>query len=844
MGCRRITECFRWGRIGLAFALLFLIGTNRVLAQSDFGAGSESSATVRSYRIAGLRVEGLRHTDKDLLLMIAGLKEGQRFTWMGDEGAKAVRNLWKQGLFGDVQIKADSIVDQSIYLCLYLEEKPRLSKVVFNRKVSKARAEEITESLKGFKGKILSEEVQRNIDRVVRKYYIDKGYRQVSTRMVMVPDSNQINASVLNITVNPGPKVRVGELLIAGNQIMTEAKIARIIKTARPKVWWNPFRTGKWDPEKFEEQKEKLVKRYQAQGYRDARIVKDSVYTLNPQRMGLMVEVFEGKPYFIRSLVFEGNSVHPDSLLHSLLGIKAGDLYNKELLDSRLQMDPSGRDISSLYMDDGYLFFQVSGHENKVEGDSVDLVIRVVEGAQATVRQVTVKGNDKTSDHVIMRELRTRPGQKFSRSDVMRTTRELSQLGYFDPEQLGVVPTPNPQDGTVDIEYKVAERSNDQVELSGGWGAGQVVGSLGLVLNNFSARKMFDPKAWSPVPGGDGQRVSVRAQSNGRFFQSYNLSFTEPWLGGKKPNSLTVSSYVSIQVPNGLPRSNPLRQSITIRGASLSFCQRLKKPDDFFTVLHSLNFQQFDLKNSQNTAFLPDGISNNLFIKETISRQSVDQPIFPRSGSNISLTAQIAPPYSLLGRKVSTSSSAKERYKWVEYHKWRFDYQNYTKLLGNLVLMSRMQFGWLGNYQAATGEVPFGRFYVGGDGIMGFALDDRELIGLRGYQNNSLTPRDLQSGQAVGATSFQKYTMELRYPLSLNPSATIYVTSFLEGGNSFRKVRDFEPFRNYRSAGVGVRVFLPMFGLLGVDWGYGFDPVPGAGEVHKGNVHISIGQSF
>ncbi|MBM3912776.1 MAG: hypothetical protein FJ350_07210, partial [Sphingomonadales bacterium] len=490
MGYCRITECFRWGRIGLAIALLFFIGTNRALAQSNFGTGSESSATVRSYRIAGLRVEGLRHTDKDLLLMIAGLKEGQRFTWMGDEGAKAVRNLWNQGLFGDVQIKADSIVDQNIYLCLYLEEKPRLSKVIFNRKVSKARAEEISESLKGFKGKILSEEVQRNIDRVVRKYYIDKGYRQVSTRMVMVPDSNQINASVLNVTVNPGPKVRVGELIITGNQIMKESKVAQIIKTARPKVWWNPFRTGKWDPEKFEEQKEKLIKRYQAQGYRDARIIKDSVYTMNPQRMGLVVQVFEGKPYYIRSLVFEGNSVHPDSLLHSLLGIKAGDLYNKELLDSRLQMDPSGRDISSLYMDDGYLFFQVSGHENRVEEDSVDLVIRVVEGAQATVRQVMVKGNDKTSDHVIMRELRTRPGQKFSRSDVMRTTRELSQLGYFDPEQLGVVPTPNPQDGTVDIEYKVAERSNDQVELSGGWGAGQVVGSLGLVLNNFSARKM------------------------------------------------------------------------------------------------------------------------------------------------------------------------------------------------------------------------------------------------------------------------------------------------------------------------------------------------------------------
>jgi outer membrane protein insertion porin family len=609
-------------------------------------------------------------------------------------------------------------------------------------------------------------------------------------------------------------------------------------------VSWNPFRTGKWDPEKFDEQKLKLIGKYQELGYRDARILLDSLYQVAPGRMGIHLVLTEGKPYYIRSLELEGNTVHPDSLLRSLIGIKAGDLYNKSLLESKLQMDASGRDLSSLYMDDGYLFFQVTAHERQIEADSVDLVVRIVEGAQATVRRVTVKGNDKTSDHVILRELRTRPGQKFSRSDVMRTTRELSQLGYFDPEQLGVVPTPNPQDGTVDIEYKVVERSNDQVELSGGWGAGQVVGSLGLVLNNFSARKMWDPKSWAPIPSGDGQRVSVRAQSNGRFFQSYNLSFTEPWLGGRSPNSLTVSGYVSIQVPNGLPKSNPLRQSITIKGTSVSFGRRLKKPDDFFTLVHSLNFQQFVLVNNQNTAFLPDGISNNFFIKETLARNSVDQPIFPRSGTNLSLVAQIAPPYTLLGRKVEAGSSAKDRYKWVEYHKWRFDFQQYTKLVGNLVLMSRVQYGWLGTYSSRTGEVPFGRFYVGGDGIMGFALDDRELIGLRGYQNNSLTPRDAQSSQIVGATSFQKYTLELRYPLSLNPSATIYATSFLEAGNSFRKVRQFDPFFNYRSAGVGVRVFLPMFGLLGVDWGYGFDPVPGAGQVHKGNVHISIGQQF
>lgn len=829
---------------GLRACLLGCFACLPWITEAQVPGSGAAGEVVRSYRIAKVRVEGLRHTDQDLLMMIAGLREGQRFTLLGEEGAKAVRNLWKQGLFGNVQIRVDSVVEEQIYLCLVLEEKPRLSKVVFNRKVSKAKAEEMTESLKSFKGKILTDEVKGNISRVVRKYYTDKGYLEVKVVLNTIPDTNQINASTLNVSVEPGAKVRVASLQLTGNAALDAKNVMRILKTARPRVRWNPLRNGKWDPEKFEEQKTKLIRRYQRLGYRDARILRDSVFSIGDGQMGVLVDLFEGKPYFVRRLEIEGNSVYSDSLLLGLLGVKQGDLYNKELIESKLQMDPSGRDISSLYMDDGYLFFQVSSHESRVEGDSIDLVVRVVEGAQATVRRVTVKGNDKTSDHVIIRELRTRPGQKFSRSDVMRTTRELSQLGYFDPEQLGVVPTPNPQDGTVDIEYKVTERSNDQVELSGGWGAGQVVGSLGLVLNNFSTRKMLNPKAWTPVPGGDGQRVSVRAQSNGRFFSSYNLSFTEPWLGGKKPNSFTVSAYVSIQVPNGLPRSNPLRQSITIKGTSVSFGQRLKKPDDFFTVVHSVNFQQFVLVNNQNTAFLPDGVSNNFFFKETLSRNSVDQPIFPRSGANLSLVAQIAPPYSLLGRKLRPDATAQERYKWVEYHKWRFDFQQYTKLVGNLVLMSRIQYGWLGNYTQETGEVPFGRFYVGGDGIMGFALDDRELIGLRGYQNNSLTPRDPQTSQLLGATAFQKYTMELRYPLSLNPSATIYATTFLEAGNSFRKVRQFDPFLNYRSAGVGVRVFLPMFGLLGVDWGYGMDPVPGAGEVHKGNVHISIGQSF
>lgn len=401
------------------------------------GSAGSAGEVVRSYRIAKVRVEGLRHTDQDLLMMIAGLREGQRFTLLGEEGAKAVRNLWKQGLFGNVQIRVDSVVEEQIYLCLVLEEKPRLSKVVFNRKVSKAKAEEMTESLKTFKGKILTDEVKGNISRVVRKYYTDKGYLEVKVVLNTVPDTNQINASTLNVSVEPGAKVRVASLQLMGNAALDAKNVMRILKTARPRVRWNPLRNGKWDPEKFEEQKTKLIRRYQRMGYRDARILRDSVFSIGDGQMGVLVDLFEGKPYFVRRLEIEGNSVHSDSLLLGLLGMKPGDLYNKELIESKLQMDPSGRDISSLYMDDGYLFFQVSSHESRVEGDSIDLMVRVVEGAQATVRRVTVKGNDKTSDHVIIRELRTRPGQKFSRSDVMRTTRELSQLGYFDPEQLG-----------------------------------------------------------------------------------------------------------------------------------------------------------------------------------------------------------------------------------------------------------------------------------------------------------------------------------------------------------------------------------------------------------------------
>lgn len=822
--------------------ILFLLCLIPVFAAAQTMGGFEVDyKNPKEYTIGGIQVKGTQFLDKEVLIMLSGLRVGEKVVVPGEKFSKAIQNLWKQGLFGDVRIVVDRVEGETMFLTYELEEKPRLSRFTFSRNLKKGQVDDINEQLKVYRGKIVTENMKVTTEGIVRDFYTEKGFWDVKIELTEQADTNMLNTVIMRVTVNPGKKVKIGEINIQGNEALTTKQVKKQLKGTKEYQPWNIFRNAKYLEEKYEEDKLKLMAKYQAEGYRDARIVKDSIYRNADNRIGIAILLEEGRKYYFRDIRFMGNTLYSDSVLTKVLAIDRGSVYNKETLDTRLQIDPNGQDISSLYMDNGYLFFNITPVETKVEGDSIDLEIRIYEGSQAIINKISVSGNEKTSDHVIVRELRTRPGQKFSRSDIIRTTRELSQLGYFDPEQIGVVPTPNPADGTVDIAYSVVERSNDQVELSGGWGAGQVVGSLGLVLNNFSARKFFQKEAWNPVPSGDGQRASIRMQSNGRFFQSYNISFTEPWLGGKRPNALTVSAYTSIQ-SNGLARSDSRREGITINGVSVSLGRRLTVPDDFFTLIHSVNYQQFVLNNNRQTVFLPNGTSNNFFFKETLSRNSIDQPIYPRSGSSVTLTLQITPPYSLLGRRNFTDLPAEERFKWIEYHKWRFDSQYYLKLLGDLVLMTRVQFGFMANFDPSYGDIPFGRYYVGGDGIMGFNLDDRELIGLRGYQNNSLSPR--AGGQPIGATAFQKYTMELRYPITLNPSATIFVTSFLEAGNSFLKVREFEPFNNFRSAGAGVRVFLPMFGLLGVDWGYGFDRVPGLDNANRGNIHISIGQNF
>ena len=468
--------------------------------------------------------------------------------------------------------------------------------------------------------------------------------------------------------------------------------------------------------------------------------------------------------------------------------------------------------------------------------------MRIYEGKQATINRVTVKGNTKTNDKVVMREIRTKPGELFNRTNIIRTQRELAQLGYFDQEKLNVIPKPNPADGTVDIEYIVEERPSDQLELSGGWGGGAgVVGTLGISFNNFSARNIFRKNTWSPLPTGDGQRLSLRFQSNGRYFQSYNASFTEPWLGGKKPNSLSVSLFESIQT-DGLPKSNDARSVLKISGASVGLGRRLKFPDDFFQIYHEITYQRYFLDQWSGTFLFTDGTSNNLNFEQTISRNSVDGLVWIRSGSQVSFTVQLTPPFSLLDKGTDYSTAdALTKYKWIEYHKWKFSGAFY-KSIGKFVLFSRAQLGILGYYNPDIGQSPFERFYLGGDGLSGFALDGREIIALRGYENNTVTPR--QSGNYVGGTTYNKYTMEIRFPVSLNPSATIYTLAFLEGGNNYLGTKNFNPLNIKRSAGIGVRIFLPMFGLLGLDWGYGFDEIDNLPGVNGGQFHFTIGQQF
>ncbi|MDO9000475.1 outer membrane protein assembly factor BamA [Sediminibacterium sp.] len=827
----------------------------------------ETAKNPKKYTIGGITIEGADNTDKNVLSLLSGLTVGDEITIPGDKISEAIKALWKQSIFEDIQILQDKIIGNNIFLIIKVLERPRLSKFSFKGDVKKSDADDIRTKIRLLQGRVVTDYMVGTIKNTVRDHYLDKGYYFNQVEIIQVKDTTKkVPHTIVTIKVTKGRKVRIQDVNIYGNTVIKDWKLRRKLEDSKPFRWYNPFNSGKYLEENIKKDIPAIATKYNAKGYRDARVVKDTVYFVSDNRVAIDITIDEGHKYYFGNFNWFGNSKYRSGQLDTILNIPAGTVYDQSKLEQKLFMNPNGYDISSLYMDDGYLFFQVNPQESNIHNDTIDFDILMYEGKQATINKITIKGNDKTNDHVIYREIFTKPGQLFRRSDIIRTQRQLSQLGYFDPEKLNVVPTPNPAEGTVDIEYTVEEKPSDQIELSGGWGgrnslnnqSGQggigIIGTLGVTFNNFSTKNIFKKDSWRPLPSGDGQRLSIRAQTNGVFYQSYNFSFTEPWLGGKKPNSLTVSAFHSL-FSNGQKKYvdsevgkifNPRRQSMSIIGGSVGLGKRLKWPDNYFNMFANLNYNYYDLKNYGAFIFA-NGYANDLNLGLTISRNSIDQPIYPKTGSNFVFHGQFTPPYSLVNNKDYTGLSDAQRYKFIEYQKYKFTAEWFTQLTNkkaaegkearNLVLRTKVGYGFLARYNKAVGYSPFERFYMGGSGISGFQnFVAREIIALRGYPDNSLS-------SSFGDPICARYTMEVRYPISLNPQATIFILGFAEAGNSWSDYKKFNPFQVKRSAGFGLRVFLPMFGLLGIDYGWGFDDVPGQPGIGngKGQFHFTIG---
>ncbi len=786
------------------------------------------------YEIAGITVQGIENLDKNAIITLSGLNVGSKIMVPGEKLSKAITKLWDQNLFADISIEVIKVMGSNIFLEIYLEELPKLSKFGF-KGASKSEVDKIRDKIELTRGKIVTENIINNTKHIILEYYKDKGYLNTTVEIYQAIDPTSSSSVVLDIEINKGEKVKINSITFEGLNKFSEKKLKRTLKETKEKKFFRIFKTSKFLDKAFKTDLEQIINLYNEKGFRDAQIVSDNIDEISPNLIDINITIEEGIQYHYRNINWLGNTKYNSEYLDLLLGIKSGDVYDQKMMNERLQMSMSGTDITSLYMNDGYLFFNIDPVEILVEEDSIDYEIRIYEGKQATINKVSVVGNTKTNDHVIMREIRTKPGELFSRSDIIRSQEELNRLNYFNPQTLGVTPKPDPQTGNVDIEYSVEEKPSDQVELQGGWGAGRVVGTLGLTFNNFSLKNIFDKSTWSPLPSGDGQRISIRAQTNGSFFQNYSFSFTEPWLGGKKPNSLNFSAYHSIQDYS----TDVVENRLDIIGLNLGLGKRLRWPDDYFSLSQTISIQQYNLKNRQLVPGFSNGISKNISYRTTLSRSSIFDPIFPKTGSQFTFIGHFTPPYSLFNKKDYSIMTLNEKYKWLEYFKIKLNGTWYANPFADLVIKTNSAFGFLMNYNSNVGLPPFERFFVGGDGLMGFNMDGREVIGLRGYANNTLSQH-----LVAGGSIYSKYTLELRYPLSLNPSSTIYATGFAEAGNAWGSFSDFNPFEVKRSLGFGIRIFMPMFGLLGFDFAHGYDPIPGATQKSGWQTHFSIGQQF
>lgn len=789
--------------------------------------------TQQEYIIDNIDVSGNVTIEKSSVVSWSGLNIGAVFKYPGDQAATAINKLWTLGYFEDIRLLYTNMDGNRISLLIVVKERPRLNKYSFSG-INKTDKKDLREKIDLKKDKPVTENLLLNTKNIIIKHYADKGRANVKVDIQQTPDSTDGSKVNLKIIIDKGKKVKIQEITFHGNIALSDAKLRGTMKETKRYRWWNVFKDGAYSETDYNSELIEIITKYNAKGFRDARIIADTVKKLNDNRLLIDIYIEEGKKFYFRNITWAGNTKYSTEELNRILAIKKGDVYDMQNLNAKLTMDPNGQDISSLYLDDGYLFFNVQPKEVKIENDSVDIELHIYEGKQARINKVTLVGNTKTSDYVVMREIRTKPGQLFRRSDIIRSQRELSQLKYFNPQKMSVNPKPNPADGTVDIEYIVEEQPSDQVELSGGYGAGRVIGTVGLSFNNFSTKRIRNIKDWSPLPSGDGQTLSLRAQTTGSYYSGVNMSFIEPWLGGKKPNSLSVSAAYTNY--NNINTANEKSGHMTVLTGTVGFGQRLKWPDDFFTAQYSIIYQRYSVDNYPGLSSVADGISNSTNLKLVLSRNSIDQPIYPRSGSNISLTLQLTPPWNYLEKKFYPDVDP-SNFKWIEYNKFKIQAEWYNKIIDNLVLYTKVNFGVLNRYNTALTYSPFERFYLGGSGLANFNVDGREIIALRGYADNApaegVTP-------STGGVAAVKYTMELRYPVSLNPSATIFALAFAEAGRAWSDVSQLSPFEARKSAGVGVRIFMPMFGLLGVDVGYGFDKLPAP----SWNTTFMIGGNF
>ena len=831
------------------FILIFVVNINGQTVKDSIPAVKKDTTSIKNisfekgkeYILGGISITGLQKFSEETVRIFTGLRTGQTIKLPGDKLTSAIKKLYESKQFSSVDVYLARIDGNTVYLQFDVQELPRLNTVKING-IKKSRAKDLIEDAELKQGAMVTDNLIVTTKNYFTKNYTDRGYLKAKVNLDVKKDTGDVNSVNMDIFIDKGSRIKIKDIVFTGNKALSNAKLRKAMSNTKRKFIGRFWKASRFIEEDYQEDLESILDRYSRLGYRDARILSENISWNDDNTININIDLEEGKQYRFAEILFIGNKEFTDEQLNRILRIEKGDVYNGAVLKERVKGDgsPTSEDLSTLYQDNGFLFSQVNAVETKVKNDSITVEIRIREDEKARIRKVTVSGNDKTNDHVIFRELRVKPGDLFSRSAIIRSIREIGQLGFFDTN---VVPDVKPdyQNKTTDIDFTVVEKGGSQIELQGGYGGGSFIGTLGLSFNNFSIRNIFNKEAYKPLPMGDGQRLSLRLQSS-RTFNTYSFSFTEPWLGGRKPQSLSVSLYSSNQF--GINRTTfdvDKSQSLNIIGASVGLGKRLKWPDDFFQLSQSISYQALKVNNYSfglGGVLINNGTLNNLAYSANLSRNSSGPSlIFPTYGSEFSLGVKATFPYSLVNKKDYSNLPSEDKYKWLEYYKFNLKGKWYTAFTDKLVLMNNAEIGFLGHYNKELGAPPVERFFVGGDGIAAFQLDGREVVGVRGYENNRLSSIN-------GGTLYNKFQMELRYSITDSPSASIYTLGFLEAGNSYDNFSDYNPFELKRSAGLGIRIFMPAFGLLGIDFAHGFDPLPGFSEKSGWQTHFIIGRQF